>query len=115
MRAETGPMRFGDDWSGVFVRGDDCAGCLVYLQTVLMGNTSLSAMDRMYLNAVVGILSGSREPVEDVQQMKPIEECVVAPPRPLDGEFLERFQEIAGRLDLDMEMAREMGYTSEEE
>lgn len=23
-RVETGPLQFGDDWPGLFVRGDDC-------------------------------------------------------------------------------------------
>ena len=23
-RIETGPLKFGDDWCGVFIRGDDC-------------------------------------------------------------------------------------------
>jgi len=25
MRAESGPMKFGDDWPGIFMRGDDAA------------------------------------------------------------------------------------------
>lgn len=25
-RVETGPVQFGDDWPGVFIRGDDAAG-----------------------------------------------------------------------------------------
>lgn len=35
-RVETGPVRLGDDWTGLFIRGDDCfawamdlrAGCI---------------------------------------------------------------------------------------
>lgn len=23
-RIETGPLKFGDDWCGIFIRGDDC-------------------------------------------------------------------------------------------
>lgn len=31
-RAESGPMQFGDDWAGVFLRGDDAAAMLNWLQ-----------------------------------------------------------------------------------
>jgi len=75
MRAETGPMRFGDDWCGVFVRGDDCAGCLMYLENLRL-SANLSTMEQIYLGTVISVLSGSREPVQDVQQMRPIEECL---------------------------------------
>ena len=30
-RVETGPIRFGDDWPGLFLRGDTC----IYLKTAL--------------------------------------------------------------------------------
>lgn len=34
-RAETGPMKFGDDWAGVFIRGDNAAYYAMSLRTVL--------------------------------------------------------------------------------
>lgn len=39
-RVETGPVQFGDDWPGVFIRGDDCFGYAMCLGSVLaaMGN-----------------------------------------------------------------------------
>jgi len=27
-RVETGPVQFGDDWPGYFIRGDNCAGLI---------------------------------------------------------------------------------------
>jgi hypothetical protein len=35
MRAETGSMKFGQDWTGVFIRGDDCMAYQMYLRPVL--------------------------------------------------------------------------------
>jgi hypothetical protein len=34
-RAETGPMSFGDDWTGVFIRGDNAAAYAMVLSNVL--------------------------------------------------------------------------------
>ena len=31
-RVETGAVRFGDDWNGLFIRGDDCIGLMVVLE-----------------------------------------------------------------------------------
>lgn len=39
-RVETGVTRFGDDWPGLFVRGDDCAAYALYLSNVLDGHGS---------------------------------------------------------------------------
>lgn len=33
-RVETGPVRIGDDWAGVFIRGDDAAGYAVSLSAL---------------------------------------------------------------------------------
>ena len=33
-RAETGPVRFGDDWPGVFFRGDDAYGYAVAIEQI---------------------------------------------------------------------------------
>lgn len=32
---ESGPLRFGDDWPGVFIRGDDAANYAYHLHRVL--------------------------------------------------------------------------------
>ena len=33
-RAETGPVRFGDDWPGVFFRGDDAHSCAIAISEI---------------------------------------------------------------------------------
>jgi hypothetical protein len=35
MRVETGPVQFGDDWPGVFIRGDNAAWFAVHLRDLL--------------------------------------------------------------------------------
>jgi len=40
-RVETGPVRFGDDWPGVFIRGDDTMGFRLTLQRVIAGTAGL--------------------------------------------------------------------------
>lgn len=39
-RVETGVTQFGDDWPGLFIRGDDCAGYALYLSNVVDGHGS---------------------------------------------------------------------------
>lgn len=34
-RVESGPVQFGDDWPGIFFRGDDALATAMYLQYVL--------------------------------------------------------------------------------
>ncbi len=34
-RPETGPMKFGSDWTGVFIRGDDAFGYAMMLERLL--------------------------------------------------------------------------------
>lgn len=36
-RVETGPIQFGDDWPGVFIRGDNAFALAMSLQAVLGG------------------------------------------------------------------------------
>jgi hypothetical protein len=43
-RVETGPVKFGDDWPGLFIRGDQC----IELREVLQGALDQMAMpDRL--------------------------------------------------------------------
>lgn len=46
VRVETGPVQFGDDWPGVFIRGDDAFGFLAALKGVMEdpGNEVSAAM-----------------------------------------------------------------------
>lgn len=36
-RVETGAVQFGDDWPGVFIRGDNAAGYALAIRDVLTG------------------------------------------------------------------------------
>jgi hypothetical protein len=37
-RVETGPLKFGDDWTGVFIRGDDAMFTADMLRRLLYGD-----------------------------------------------------------------------------
>jgi hypothetical protein len=36
-RVETGPVQFGDDWPGVFIRGDNAGYYAMHLKTLIEG------------------------------------------------------------------------------
>jgi hypothetical protein len=77
-RAETGPMRFGDDWCGVFIRGDNAAGFGLALGLVLDGKMSPAqdAIYRMQLRGLIDLLSGCSEwNHPNAQIMKPFGEA----------------------------------------
>lgn len=38
-RVETGPVRFGDDWCGLFIRGDNAMGFAMALQRLRVEHT----------------------------------------------------------------------------
>jgi len=46
-RIETGPTRFGNDWCGLFIRGDNAFAYAVYLEHVLLllNPRSMNSMD----------------------------------------------------------------------
>jgi len=82
-RAETGPMKFGDDWTGVFIRGDNAAGYLMALTNVLR-HPGPFTMDEAALHGLLGVLRSSHERVghlSDTQLMKPFGEAVSDPAR----------------------------------
>lgn len=58
-RVETGPVRFGDDWTGLFIRGDECATYAFYLNNLLNGESQLP--DQAMLQKLLGMLQGTRE------------------------------------------------------
>lgn len=37
-RVETGPVQFGDDWPGVFIRGDNAFGYAMALEAIVNGH-----------------------------------------------------------------------------
>jgi len=76
-RPETGPMQFGDDWPGVFIRGDNAMYMAMMLRAVLDGAKldpiSLAAVEQLH-----SLLSGCRETPdqEGVVFLKPYDECL---------------------------------------
>jgi len=76
MRAETGTIKFGDDWRGVFIRGDDAFGYAVHLRRLLsLGSTPRIAAQ--ILKGVIDLLESADERRRDdgVQRLKAFEEC----------------------------------------
>lgn len=76
MRAETGYMQFGNDWRGVFIRGDEAG----YLAMVLRScGIKFEAIRQAEIDGLAKMLEGSNEGTNrttTVQQMLPFEECV---------------------------------------
>lgn len=63
-RPETGPMRFGDDWTGIFIRGDNAFSFSMALNTVLHKaaiNEPLNGLDVAYLKSLKDLLDSCNE------------------------------------------------------
>lgn len=58
-RVETGPTRFGEDWTGLFIRGDTCALYAFCLANVLNGEATIP--DQAMLQNLLGMLQATRE------------------------------------------------------
>lgn len=58
VRPETGQMQFGDDWPGVFIRGDNAAHYMLTLRQALSA-PDLHPLTRMTLEGLCGLLAGS--------------------------------------------------------
>lgn len=54
-RVETGPVRFGDDWTGVFIRGDNAFGLLAHLCPMIETMPKDSLSDMLTRSAVVQV------------------------------------------------------------
>jgi hypothetical protein len=76
-RAETGPMVFGDDWTGVFIRGDNAFFYAMALQEILSRPDDVMA--RNAVQDLIDLLRNSRHVVgvpKDAQAMKPFSEAL---------------------------------------
>lgn len=84
-RPETGPMQFGDDWPGVFIRGDNAKAILIALQHLRQqvkeaGVTEDAIMIKGRLDHLVGLLSSCHTHHDtfdqgQVQMIKPWDEA----------------------------------------
>jgi len=73
MRAETGPIQFGDDWPGVFIRGKDAFYFLKVCEALVAGNPLTQAG----LDNLKGILESSDQRVKATAiKMKSFGDCM---------------------------------------
>ena len=112
-RAESGPMRFGDDWAGVFLRGDYAGPMGMYLRDAIDAGKRGASPDAVMIHALDGLastLSGcdERGALDGLQQMRPFAACVAhgtATPKPPatvdDGNDLDLGDVEAGDRDRD--------------
>jgi hypothetical protein len=56
-RVETGPIQFGEDWPGTFIRGDNCFGYAMALRATIDGNAGV--FDRVFLLSLLEVLCSS--------------------------------------------------------
>jgi hypothetical protein len=55
-RVETGPVQFGDDWPGLFIRGDNCIYLGVVLEELLHNDKTLPTAHSIYLKQLHQII-----------------------------------------------------------
>jgi hypothetical protein len=58
-RVETGLVQFGDDWTGIFIRGDSAFGYALALKMYLDGHQD--AMTRIQVEGLLDLLTSSDE------------------------------------------------------
>lgn len=78
-RPETGIMKFGNDWRGVFIRGDSCMGYqLALMQLIESNETPNNTIDIMPLKDLLLLLKTSNEnvKVEGGQYLKDFKNCI---------------------------------------
>lgn len=67
-RAETGPMRFGDDWTGVFLRGDYAGPMGMTIRAIIDGTADV-AMEHIMLSSLANCLSSCAHEAPEAQQL----------------------------------------------
>lgn len=65
-RMETGPVQFSNDWTGIFIRGDNAFGFAVDLQVVL--NELPHGLIKASLTELQDLLLSAKELTNDVQK-----------------------------------------------
>jgi hypothetical protein len=86
-RPETGGMRFGDDWRGVFIRGDDAINYYLSLVSVIRSKGTTETEQLIALAQLTGLADTlyracqtqlpNLPPIPtECQEMKPFEEAV---------------------------------------
>lgn len=100
-RPETGTMKFGDDWTGVFIRGDDAFGYANALSQVLLAlpERSIAASTLTSLltllrssNEQYNLRASTEEPKPATQVLLPFPECREAGPIEVAKDLLALIQ-----------------------
>jgi hypothetical protein len=75
-RVETGPLRFGDDWPGTFIRGDDAFNYAAHLAVAVEQLRATHAISAAVLESLLNDLRASdvRNQAK-VQVMRRVEDC----------------------------------------
>src|SRR5574343_820936 len=71
-RPETGPMQFGDDWPGVFVRGDNAGGIVATLMSVVALVEQTRPMEAVQLRSIMRLFDSS-----DVRKKPEVQRAVL--------------------------------------
>jgi hypothetical protein len=58
-RVETGPIQFGNDWPGVFIRGDEAAGLSLTLSAMLEMIPKEQAILILQISSLINLLNSS--------------------------------------------------------
>jgi|SaaInlV_200m_DNA_2_1039689.scaffolds.fasta_scaffold03927_2 hypothetical protein len=75
-RPQTGPMRFGDDWAGVFMRGDHAVELARSIRRAIAGEAS--GQDWYVLDAAANHIEASKQGSGmEPQQLEAFSDCVV--------------------------------------
>ena len=76
MRPETGPLQFGDDYTGVFFRGDNAMAEAYALRRMLADvGKGISNSNRAAVDNLIELLESHKD-APGVQYLKPFAECV---------------------------------------
>ena len=80
MRIETGPVQFGDDWPGTFIRGDNAAYYAMLLKDLLElvkdNDDPQVKFDVALLQGLVDdLVSSDVRNFRNILKLRPIEEC----------------------------------------
>ena len=58
-RVETGPVMFGEDWPGLFLRGDDCFRYVSALRELVLDNAEGGYLTRRAVMGLIDMLESS--------------------------------------------------------
>lgn len=78
-RPETGPMQFGKDWTGIFIRGDRALYFGLILNDFLTRKTELSYLENKMLEQLRDLLNSAMQGSSSPDLLKDYVDCKPAP------------------------------------